>query len=165
MSAQKGFSLIEMMIAVGLIGLTALVFYPNIMATLEVRQIESSARDVQAILGKAKFQAVRTQMKHRVRFVNEGGAWFFLIEREDTPAHWNQLPGLLRKEISTKFTVTVDLPNDSVEFSPLGFISNFDSAHSTITLQSAKLARYRQPDQRAISVLVGGSIKYIKTQS
>ena len=164
-SARKGFSLIEILIAVAMVGLVAIVFYPNIMASLEVRELEGSARDIQTILGRAKFQAVKTQMKHRVRFVNEGGTWFFLIEREDTPAHWSQMPGLLRKEISPKFTVTVDFPDDSVEFSPLGFVSNFDSAHTTITLQSGKLARYRQADQRAISITVGGSFKYIKTQS
>lgn len=163
--ARKGFSLIEILVAVGMVGLVALVFYPNIMASLEVRELEGSARDIQTTLGKARFQAVKTQLNHRVRFVSERGMWFFLIEREDTPAHWSQMPGLLRKEISSKFAVTVDFPNDSVEFSPLGFVSNFDSSHTTITLQSAKLAGYHQPDQRAISVSVGGSFKYTKTQS
>jgi prepilin-type N-terminal cleavage/methylation domain-containing protein len=165
LSARKGFTLIEILIAVGIVGLMALMLYPNIMASLEVRELEGSARDVQTTLSRARFQAVKAQLKHRVRFLNERGTWFFLIEREDTPSHWSQMPGLLRKEISSKFTVTVDFPNLAVEFSPLGFVSNFDSAHNAITLQSAKLAHYNQPDQRAISIFVGGSVKYIKTTS
>lgn len=161
-SSRKGFSLTEVLVTVGIIGIMALTFYPNIRNTLEKRELENSARDIQTTLQRAKFQAVKTHLNHRVRFLQESGSWFFLIERNTGPSTWTQLPGTLRKAISAHFIVTADFPNQVVEFSPLGFISNFSAAQDRITLKSTKLAARSQPDLRIITVFAGGSIRYIK---
>jgi len=166
---QKGFTLIEMVVAVAIIGILTLVLYPSILNTLETRKMENSTRQVVTSLQRAKFEAVKTRINHRVRFdyIMAGPTvyvWSYVVEREDNPGIWNSMPGFSRKFIPAEFTVTVNFPNDIVQFSPLGFISNYNTAQSSLTVQSAKLNDYNQYDERVISVYVGGSVQYTKSQ-
>ena len=160
-STRKGFTLVEIMAAVAIIGIMALIFYPNIINTLETRKIEGSARVILTNLQRAKFQAVKTKLNHRVRFEAVGEGWFYVIEKEDNPTEWNIMRGFLKKSIPSEFQVDVDFPNETVEFSPLGLVANYSSTQNSITLQSSKLATYGKPDQRVIMVIAGGSIQYI----
>jgi len=160
-SARKGFTLVEIMVAVAIIGAMALIFYPNIINTLESRKIEGSAREILITLQRAKFQAVKTKLNHRVRFEALGEGWVYYIEKEDNPTEWNTIHGFIRKSIPSEFQVDVDFPDETVEFSPLGFVANYSSTQNTITLQSLKLATYDKPDERIIKALAGGSIQYI----
>ena len=160
-SARKGFTLVEIMVAVAIIGLMAFISYPSIINTLESRKIEGSARELLMTLQRAKFQAVKTKLNHRVRFEAVGDGWVYYIEKEDNPTEWNTIRGFLRKSIPSEFQVDVDFPNDITEFSPLGFVANYSPTQNTITLQSLKLATYGKPDQRIIKVIAGGPIQYI----
>ncbi len=162
---QKGFSMLEILVAVGIVGILAVMFYPNIMNTLETRKLENTAREVMMNLQRAKFQAVKTRLNHRIRFSNESYGWAYTIEREDTTAVWNTIPGFVQKVIPQQFNITVDLPSDIIQFSPLGFVTNYSTAQNSVTLQSQKLQRLNQPDLRVISVFIGGSVRYSKAQS
>jgi hypothetical protein len=103
------------------------------------------------------------KLNHRVKFESVSGGTRFYIERETSPGNWVLLPGFVRKTIPSKFNVTVSLPDQSVVFSPLGFIKNYNSLQNTITLQSPKMEEYNQPDERTITVFAGGSIRYVKS--
>ncbi len=164
-SAEKGMTLVEVVVSMAIIGIVAVVIISNFRNTQALRELEGSARDIQATLHKARFQAVRMRLNHRVNFIQERSTWYFSIEREDSPGVWNSLAGSTKKSISQKFNVTVNLPNQMVIFSPLGFISNFNSYQNSISLQSPELQRNRQPDLRVLSVFAGGAIKYTKTGS
>jgi len=158
-------TLVEVVVSMAIIGIVAVVIISNFRNTQALRELEGSARDIQATLHKARFQAVRMRLNHRVNFIQERSTWYFSIEREDSPGVWNSLAGSTKKSISQKFNVTVNLPNQMVIFSPLGFISNFNSYQNSISLQSPELQRNRQPDLRVLSVFAGGAIKYTKTGS
>jgi prepilin-type N-terminal cleavage/methylation domain-containing protein len=168
---QKGFTFIEILVVVGVMGVILAAIYPSIQNTLETRGLENSARDILTTMQRAKFQAVKTKINHRVGFLYDDGKWYYFIEREDTPGTWNPMPGFLRKEIPQKFIISVNFPDivgtpdKGVEFSPLGFVTNFSTNQNSISLQSQKLQGYGQPDLRVVSAFAGGSIHYNKTGS
>jgi len=164
---NKGFTLIELLVAIAIMGMLALAVAPNILNSLETRDLENSARNVMTTFQSAKFRAVKDKLNHRVRFDNSTGIWRFVVEREDTPTNWNEIPGVLGKTISSKYTVTVNLPTAdlAVVFSPLGFVTNFDRTKNNITIQSDKLDKFSQHDQREVFVFAGGTFKYLKSES
>ncbi len=168
---QKGFTFIEVLVVVGVMGMILAAIYPSILNTLETRRIENTARDILTTMQRAKFQAVKTKINHRVGFLNNNGTLYYFIEREDSPGTWNPMPGFVRKEIPQKFIALINFPDvvgtpdKGVEFSPLGFVTNFDTNQNSISLQSQKLQGYGQADLRIISAFAGGSIHYIKTGS
>lgn len=164
-SAEKGMTLVEIVVVMAIMGVLAIVLYSNFRSTTILRELEGSARDIQTTLQRARFQAVRMRMNHRVSFVEENSTWYFNIEREDSPGVWNAIPGSIKRSIPKKFNVTVNFPNQTVMFSPLGFISNYNSSQNGISLQSAELQRNKQPDLRVINVYAGGTVKYAKTAS
>lgn len=162
---RKGLSVLEILLVIAIIGALTVLFYPRVMNTQEKRELDNAARDVLSTLQKAKFQAVKTKINHRVSFVNNTGSWVFTIEKQDNQSQWNEMQGFMKKTISSKYVVTVSFPGQAVVFSPLGFIANFSSSQNSITLQSPKLKSYDQPDLRIISVFAGGSVQYMKSQS
>jgi prepilin-type N-terminal cleavage/methylation domain-containing protein len=163
-SRQRGFTLLEVMVAMAIVGLMALVLYPSIINSLETRSLENASRDILTTLQRAKFEAVKTRINHRVRFEYRHDIWTYFVEREDTPGHWNSMPSFSQRFIPAKFTATVSFPNQIVQFSPLGFVSNYDSNQNSLSIQSPKLGQYNQPDQRVISVYIGGSVQFTKSQ-
>ena len=166
---QRGYTFIEILVVVGILGVILAALYPSIMNTLETRGIENSARDILTTLQMAKFQAVKTKINHRVGFLDDAGIWCYFIEREDTPGTWSTMPGFIRKEIPEKLIVSLNfpsltgVPSQGIVFSPLGFVTNFDTNQNSVTLQSDKLRRQGQPDLRTVAVFAGGSVPYIKT--
>lgn len=170
-SYRNGFTFIEMVVVVAIIGMLVLAFYPSINNSLETRNLENQAREILSTMQRAKFQAVKTKLNHRVRFFQEEGYWVYTIEREESTGGWSVIPGFIKKSIPSKFTVTVSLPQasgaegKSVLFSSLGFITNFDLNQNKVTLKSEKLWGYTQPDLREILVYAGGSIDYEKSST
>jgi prepilin-type N-terminal cleavage/methylation domain-containing protein len=163
---NKGFTLLELLVAIGIIAIIVVAFYPSILNSLETRSLENEAREILMTMEQTKFRAVKSKLNHRVRFDNSTGQLRYIIEREDTPGTWNEIPGVIGKTMSSKFNITVNLPTlDVVVFSPLGFVTNYDTDNNNITIQSDKLKGYNQPDQRVVRVLAGGSIQYIKSES
>jgi prepilin-type N-terminal cleavage/methylation domain-containing protein len=168
---QRGYTFIEVLVVVGILGIILAALYPNILNTLETRGIENSARGILTTMQRAKFQAVKTKVNHRVGFLDDGGVWFYFIEREDSPGNWSTIPGFIRREIPEKLIVALNLPDvagvpsKGVVFSPLGFITNFDTNLNSVSLQSDKLRKQGQPDLRVVAVFAGGSVHYIKTGS
>ena len=135
------------------------------MNTLEVRSLENTAREIQTTLLQAKLQAVREKLYHRVRFDNSPGYWVYFLEREATPNVWTDVPGYARRVVPSKFVLTVNLPNQSVVFTPLGLVDirTYSTALSTISVQSPKLQGGSQPSTRTINVFLGGTLKYVKS--
>ncbi|MFQ6038083.1 MAG: prepilin-type N-terminal cleavage/methylation domain-containing protein [Candidatus Aminicenantales bacterium] len=168
---SPGFTFIEILVVVGVVGIILAALYPSIMNTLETRRLENSARDILTTMQRAKFEAVKTKLNHRVGFLNDQGTWFYFIEQEVNPGTWATIPGFVRRAIPDRFVVTMNLPDvvgvpeKGVVFSPLGFVTNYTLDQNSLSLQSTKLKGYGQPDLRVISVYAGGSIQYTKTGS
>lgn len=159
---KQGFSFIEVLVVVAIVGILTVASYPNIKNSLEVRSLENQARSILGSLQQAKFQAVRTKLNHRVRFDNSLGYWTYYVEKQVDYLVWQSVANSGRKLIPQKFVSTVNLPNNVAEFTPLGVAANYSTAQNNITLQSPDLARQGQPSRRIVNVFAGGSIQYVK---
>jgi len=156
---NRGFTLIEALVVVAILGIASLAFYPLILNSLETRSLESEARKVLSTLERTKFRAVKTKLDHRVRFFEQNGRWFYRVEVEALPDTWQEVSGEVPQSIPNKFNVTINLPSQWIEFSPLGIVLNY------LIFQSERLARAGQPDLRRIWIYQGGSIRYQKDES
>jgi prepilin-type N-terminal cleavage/methylation domain-containing protein len=169
----RGFTLIEALVVLGIIGIFIIVSYPSVMHTMAVRNLDNATRQVQTFLQTAKNQAVNTKVVHRVRFWRPDGTfWAYDMERLEADGTWAKAQGNVpRKAISTDFNVTVALPaadggsGYQVVFNPMGLFPEFTTAQNSITLQSPKLDRPDVMDERVLSIFLGGSIHFDRRKS
>jgi len=166
----RGFTLIEVLVVVAIMGILMLVSYPSIMNTMAVRNLDNATRQIQTYLQQAKLRAVDTKIVHRVRFYQpDGSYWVYEMERLQMDGTWVRAEGPPRKNISERFNVTISLPASGTDhiaiFSPVGAMINFAVGQNDIVLQSPKLDRPGQEDERVISLFMGGSIHYAKRKS
>ncbi len=165
-----GFTILELLVVISIIGILSLVSMPGIMNQMEVRDLENAARDVQAALQQTRLQAVGTKINHRLRFVQAGTIWRYRMERETTSGVWDVLPGYLPKEIPSKFQITINFPvlagsDRGVEYSPVGMVENFSTVSNSYLVQSPKLKSKNEPDEMVLTVFMGGSIKLVRQAS
>lgn len=168
MKAQgNGFSLIEVLIVIAVIGVIALVVSPDIINSLETRNLENSMRDLMSTMERAKHLAIKTKLNHRVRFDNSSGEWTMRLEQEISAGTWERVVRSVERTIPTKFNLTLNLPtgDPSVTFNPMGIVINYDETNHSIVLQSGRLDRYGEPDQREVVFYLGGSMRFVKSSS
>ena len=94
---ERGFTLIESLLVVAIIGVLVLVSYPSIKNSMETRGLENEAREILTTLQQAKFQAVKLKLNHRVNFDNSLGYWVYFIEREVSLQHLGRDPRLYQE--------------------------------------------------------------------
>ncbi len=58
---KKGFSMIEIIVVLAIIGVMAAVLFPAIINSLETRFLESTAKEIVSSMMRAKFQAVKVK--------------------------------------------------------------------------------------------------------
>ncbi len=163
---KAGFTLVEMIIVVGIIGIMAAALYPAVMNALRSRGLEGAARDISMDLNRAKIMAVKTRINTRLVFAQEEGKpWTYILENESVPGTWTTVGGALKKTIPAEFQVTINLPDQSVVFSPLGMVENYTAGQNSISLESPQMKRYNQPDVRNLNIYAGGSVQYVRTSS
>ncbi|HSA95843.1 MAG TPA: prepilin-type N-terminal cleavage/methylation domain-containing protein [Acidobacteriota bacterium] len=167
---RRGFTLIEVLIVIAIMGILMAVAYPSITNTMAVRNLENATRQVQMTLQQTKLRAVDTKIVHRVRFFRtDTGLWAYEMEGLQVDGTWARVPGPPRKTIPGRLNATISLPLDGTDpiaiFSPVGAIVNFSVGQNTIVIQSPKLLAGGQMDERVISLFMGGAIQYAKRKS
>jgi len=163
---KSGFTLVELIIVVGIIGIMAAATYPAVMNALRSRGLEGAARDISMDLNRAKIMAVKTKTNTRLVFAQEEGKpWTYVLEKESVAGTWTTVGGALKKTIPAEFRVTINLPDQSVVFSPLGLVENYAAGQNSISLESPRMKRYNQPDVRNLNIYAGGSVQYVRTSS
>jgi prepilin-type N-terminal cleavage/methylation domain-containing protein len=168
--AGGGFTLIEILVVLGIMGIFMVVSFPSILNTMATRNLENTTRQIQTYLQQTKLQAVSTRIDHRVRFFRvDASYWAYDMERLQANGTWIKAQGAPRKTIPNRVNVTFTLPaagGDHVAvFSPLGTFPQFAINQNSITLQNPNLNRPGQMDERVLSIFMGGSIQYSKRKS
>ena len=172
-SVRPGFTLIEVLLVLGILGIFMLVAYPNIMNTLATRNLDNATREIQTFLQQTKLQAVDARIAHRVRFYQPGGGatWAYVMESLQGGGTWLRTPSSPIKTISTEFIVTFALPVDGTSgdpvavFSSLGMFPQYAVGQNSVTLQSPKLLVKGRDDERVLTMYMGGAIQYLKRKS
>jgi len=65
---QRGFSLIELLVVVALVGILAAIAFPSFTDWRRNMEYKSAARDIASILRDARQRAIATNREHRVEF-------------------------------------------------------------------------------------------------
>jgi prepilin-type N-terminal cleavage/methylation domain-containing protein len=164
-SRAGGFTFIEMMIVVAIIGAMALAIFPAVNNALRTRTFDNAAKDILTTLQRAKLMAVRTKVSHRVRFLQRDNTWYYLIEQIDAAGAWSRVAGVIEKSVPAEFTTTINLPALAVTYSALGYVSDYTVNQNDVTIQSEKLRGGDQDDERVVSVYAGGSVQYARARS
>jgi len=163
MKKTRGFTLIELVISIAIIGILTVGSIPSILNSIAVRSLDNAAREIVSSLQQAKWQAVSAKLNHRVRFVTTSGVWTYRTEVENPAGTWTAKPGIAIKQVPTEFAVGMNLPAGyAVVFTPIGFISGFSSTLNSITLTSSKLGSLSQPNRWTIRVFASGSFQLAK---
>ena len=168
--AAGGFTLIEIVVVIGIMGIFMVVSYPSILNTMAARNLENTTRQIQTYLQQTKLQAVSTRIVHRVRFFRvDASYWAYDMERLQANGTWIKAQGAPRKTIPNRVNVTITFPAAGADhvavFSPLGTFPQFAINQNSITLQNPNLDRPGQMDERVLSIFMGGSIHYSKRKS
>jgi prepilin-type N-terminal cleavage/methylation domain-containing protein len=167
---ERGFTLIEILVVIGIMGIFMIVSYPSILNIMATRNLENTTRQIQTYLQQTKFQAVSTRIVHRVRFTRvDASYWAYDMERLQENGTWIKAGNEPSKTVSNQLNLTFTLPLSGADpvviFSPVGTVANYSIGQNSITLQNPKLDRPGQMDQRVISLFMGGSIQYSKRKS
>jgi prepilin-type N-terminal cleavage/methylation domain-containing protein len=168
--AAGGFTLLEILVVLGIMGIFMVVSYPSILNTMATRNLENTTRQIQTYLQQTKLQAVSTRIVHRVRFFRvDASYWAYDMERLQANGTWIKAQGAPRKTIPNRVNVTITFPAAGADhvavFSPMGTFPQFAINQNSITLQNPNLDRPGQMDERVLSIFMGGSIHYSKRKS
>lgn len=165
-SADSGFTLLETVVVVAIIGILAIVSWPSIQNSFEIRGLDNDARDILTSLQLAKWKAVGTKYNHRVRFAQDAAGWTYRIEMERPTGTWTLYKAGTVKRVSRNVTISLSLPADqSVVFDSTGYVSGFDSTKNVIALSSSKIALFGEPSIRRVRFFASGSTQFIKASS
>ena len=165
-SASRGFTLIEAIVVVAIMAMMMVYMFPNIMNSIETRNLDNSARDIQTTLEQARYRSIDEKAHYRIRFAESHGVWYMHLEDMDATGNWVAATRFQAKSIDSRFVVAFSLPAGlTVEFSPVGVVEAYDSTHNSLSLQSPKLKAKKQPDLRILTVFGGGTIRYQRATS
>ena len=84
-----GFSFVELMVVIALIGLLSAVALPSFLRSLPEKRLKNAARNLYVDLQKARLQAVKENRKVTVRF-HEAGKYYYIDNDENGTAGYKQ---------------------------------------------------------------------------
>jgi prepilin-type N-terminal cleavage/methylation domain-containing protein len=119
--SRSGFTLIEALIVVVILGLVVLIGYPKVGAAMVKTDLRSARTTVINLVATARAASVQTNRRTWIKF--EGNKVFVMARpRQKPPLLGNEADTVGRvQDLSAQYKVTVAPALDSIQFDPRGF--------------------------------------------
>jgi len=86
-SKNSGFTLLEVMVVVGIISVVIGIAVPNIISWLPKYRLKSAARDIISFMQEVKLEAIKTNTTLEIIFDNSGTPGFYYLDLDGNGTH------------------------------------------------------------------------------
>jgi type IV fimbrial biogenesis protein FimT len=155
---KSGFTMIEMMVVLGIVSIVAAIAIPNIIAWLPDYRLRSSTRDIVSCLQETKMRAIRENANAIVIFTSNGYESFV-----DDGAGGGTSGNKIKDGGELRIT-KVDMPSDinlsdNANPAATSIKFGFDGRGFLVTSNGTLLIKNSQLSYRTISLSTAGNIK------
>jgi type IV fimbrial biogenesis protein FimT len=151
MSYQKGFSLVEIMIVITLLGILAAIAVPNLQPFMAQRRLNGAARQIMSDLMEARMKTVSQNNMFKVFFLDNHQYKIL----DDDNSNKSEDPGemIITKDIQSEYKdVTISNASADPIFLPRGTVA--PGSNCTVTLSNAS-------GSKEVTVAITGRVKII----
>lgn len=131
--AYAGFSLIEMMVVVAVIGILIVAAVPNIAGSNKEHQVEAAANDMSARIQLARQRTLATRIPSRIVFDHDAGVYRF--QRLLDGSTWTRDPDedyAIPRGVGWSYAAGPDSSGNMVEFESRGTVAQADAPLSVV---------------------------------
>ncbi|HLA26618.1 MAG TPA: GspH/FimT family pseudopilin [Syntrophales bacterium] len=151
---QSGFTLIELMIVIAIMGIMMALAVPSYQTYMAQRRLNGAARQVMSDLMAARMKAITQNNEFKVFFPGShsgalsGNHQYQILDDDDDDGASSTDEAIEIKDIQTNYTdVTMNANNNPV-FSPKGTVTNL----ATVTLSNSR-------GSKTVSIAITGRVK------